>query len=209
MIVNGLLRSNLLSMGAFRVALAVTLLVELVLRLTLVYDVYYSDQGIWPAEMMQARSSTFHNYITPHGWYHGKLFPWVYAVQFVAAACLLLGYHTRLSALVSWLLYSSLTLRNVWLSFIGDRYFHVLLFYAMFLPCGQRFSIDAMIAKSNSKSDNLKYSDNVKPTEPVNAPYQSILVAIFKLQVAWIYFDAGFGMALNQGERWGRDRGQG
>lgn len=183
MVVNGLFRSNLYSIAAFRVALAVALLIELLLRLFLVYDVYYSDQGIWPADMMQARSSDFHNYITPHSWYGGKLFPAVYAVQFAAACCLLIGFHTGTAALVSWILYSSLTLRNVWLSYIGDRYFHVLLFYSMFLPCGRRFSIDAAM----------------KRTETTNATYHSVLVALFKLQVAWIYFDAGYGKALNQG----------
>jgi hypothetical protein len=55
-------------------------------------------------------------------------------MQTVAAVLFTVGYQTRLMAIVSWYMYTSLILRNTWLYFILDRYFYYLLFYAMFLP---------------------------------------------------------------------------
>lgn len=52
-----------------------------------------------------------------------------------------LGYKTRIMAVLSWYLYTSLILRNTWLYFILDRYFYYLLFAAMVLPLDERFSI--------------------------------------------------------------------
>jgi hypothetical protein len=71
----------------------------------------------------------------------------VLVIQVVAAALFTVGYQTKLMTVVSWYLYLSLSLRNTWLNFILDRYFHFLLFYAMFLPCDQCWSVSARLSK--------------------------------------------------------------
>ena len=139
-LIKSLTTSNLYSLGLFRIALAVALLIELYER-SLVYSVYYSEQGIWPTELMQARSSHVHNWVSVHSWCGGVFMPYLFALQIAAAIALLIGYHTHTAAALSWYLYNSLTLRNVWLSYIADRYFHVLLLYAICLPCGMRLQL--------------------------------------------------------------------
>jgi hypothetical protein len=62
-------------------------------------------------------------------------------VQTLVAVLFTIGYQTRLMAVLSWYLYTSLILRNTWLYFILDRYFYYLLFYAMFLPLDERWSV--------------------------------------------------------------------
>ena len=63
--------------------------------------------------------------------------------QTLAAILFTIGYQTKIMAVISWYMYTSLILRNTWLYFILDRYFYYLLFYAMFLPLDERWSLSS------------------------------------------------------------------
>lgn len=105
-------------------------------------------------------------------------------IQVIFATSLMLGYKTHIASVASWYLYLSLTLRNTWLNFILDRYFHYMLFYSMFLPTATCWSIDAIIGKQsgiNVRAKNL------------NRTIVSLATIAIKLQVCWIYLDAGQG----------------
>ena len=170
--------TNVYSLGAFRIALAILLIFELLDRIAL-FEGFYSNEGIWPSKLMQNESSEFHATVCIHCWKDGSLFWPTFFFQFLIAIALLFGFKSRLAALLSWIFYNSLTLRNVWLSYITDRYFHILLLYALLMPCGRRFSIDSTIA--------------FRSTRVKNKPINSFIIALYKLQVLWIYFDAGYG----------------
>lgn len=86
-------------------------------------------------------------------------------------------------SVLSWFLYFSLTLRNTWLSFILDRYFHYLLFYAMFLPLDDCWSLR-------------------NPARSGNKLIVSLATIAIKLQVAWIYLDAGGGKYMDPFGGW-------
>jgi len=81
-------------------------------------------------------------------------------------------------SVISWFLYLSLTLRNTWLSFILDRYFHYLLFYSMFLPLDECWSVTSRKKKNNDI-------------------ILSLATIALKLQVLWIYLDAGSGKFMD------------
>lgn len=181
--------TNLGALGVFRIALAVALLLELHDRTFSEGNVagFYSDQGIWPAQFMHERSSAMHIWLCPHSWQNGAFFAPLVAAQFALAVCLMLGWHTRLVAILSWFLYNSLTLRNVWLSYIADRYFHILLLYASLLPCGARMSWDGLVAKQGPRTVNIKGDDTAW------AASWQLLGTLYKLQILWIYLDAGYG----------------
>ncbi len=104
-------------------------------------------------------------------------------VQVIFAACLLIGYKTRISSILSWYLYLSLTLRNTWLNFILDRYFHYMLFYSMFLQTASSWSIDAMISNKGIDAKEKEHNKTIV----------SLATVALKLQVCWIYLDAGQG----------------
>jgi uncharacterized membrane protein YphA (DoxX/SURF4 family) len=208
---NGLFTSSYCSLSAFRIGLACVLFYEIVDHISVI-DVYFSETGIWSSRMMQERSSPFHNFLCVHTWWNGSLLPLWMAVQIVAAVFLLIGCHTRVAAIVSWFLYNSLTLRNVWLSYIADRYFHVLLLYCAALPCGRRWSADAeeerLAAASGgagSRKSRRRSSSGGGSGAGAEETYTSLLVALYKLQVAWIYFDAGWGKFNYQGWSLGAD----
>ena len=140
----------------------------------MVYTVYYSEQGIWPTELMQARSSHVHNWVSIHSWCGGVFMPYLFAFQIVTAIALLIGYRTHTAAALSWYLYNSLTLRNVWLSYIADRYFHVLLLYAICLPCGERLCL--LEKQSIEINKTTTAATESSETEIDACVYSSILV---------------------------------
>ena len=61
---------------------------------------------------------------------------------------LFLGYRTRLATFVSWIFLISLHNRNPIILQGGDIFVRALLFWALFLPLGAKFSIDALTAKT-------------------------------------------------------------
>jgi hypothetical protein len=74
--------------------------------------------------------------------------PWAVASLFAVAGAfalaLLVGYRTRIATAVSWLLLLSLHARNPMLLNAGDSLLRMLLFWAVFLPLGARWSADAV-----------------------------------------------------------------
>jgi hypothetical protein len=71
--------------------------------------------------------------------YERVLFVWAAAV----AVALALGYRTQLATFFSWLLLLSLHARNPLVLHAGDLLERMLLFWAIFLPLGARWSLDA------------------------------------------------------------------
>ena len=73
------------------------------------------------------------------------------------AFLLMAGYRSQLMAFVSWGLLISLDTRNQYISQGGDLLLRMLLFWAMFLPIGARFSFDAAVNKT-ATTDNQNFS---------------------------------------------------
>ena len=107
-------------------------------------------------------------------WYQKVLL----SIQVIFAILFTVGYYSQVMATMSWILYFSLTLRNTWLNFILDRYFHYLLFYAIFLPTDTCWSV--VCKRRDNKSMVL-----------------SLATVVLKCQVLWIYLDAGGGKLLD------------
>lgn len=91
-------------------------------------------------------------------------------------------------SILSWYMYLSLTLRNTWLNFILDRYFHYLLLYSIFLPTNHVWSIDRYYSLGNKNDDNGKH-----PYPRKNETIVTLATIAVKAQVFWIYLDAGQG----------------
>jgi hypothetical protein len=90
-------------------------------------------------------------------WFARLLRPWqedniLLAVAmglWIASACLLLlGFSTRLAAVLTWLLSMSFANANMYLDNAGDTVRLILLFYLMLCPCGAVWSIDALIQRA-------------------------------------------------------------
>ncbi|GMH72771.1 hypothetical protein TL16_g06002 [Triparma laevis f. inornata] len=78
---------------------------------------------------------------------------------------------TPLKCFLTWFLFLSLTLRNTWLNYILDRYFHYFLAVSIF-------------------------------TSSTSAPLRNVGIYASRLQLLWLYIDAGMGKVLDPLNGW-------
>ncbi|MFC6719520.1 HTTM domain-containing protein [Natrialbaceae archaeon GCM10025810] len=131
---------DLRALAALRIALGVLLLADLALRSRQLV-VFYTDDGVLPVDVFHA---TYPSNFSLHA-LSGEA--WVQALLFLVAGtfalALLLGYRTRIATIASWVLLLSLHARNPMIVNAGDTLLRMLLFWSIFLPLGERWSIDA------------------------------------------------------------------
>ncbi|SEW02563.1 HTTM domain-containing protein [Natrinema salifodinae] len=131
---------DLRALAAFRVAVGTLLLVDLLLR-SRNLTAFYTDDGILPLEALFSDYSSVYSLhaLSGEAWAQALLF----CVAGAFALALLVGYRTRLATIASWLLLVSLHIRNPMILNGGDVLLRMLLFWGIFLPLGERWSIDA------------------------------------------------------------------
>lgn len=132
-------------MALFRIAIASVWLGDLAIRATDL-RMFYSDSGVYPRSLLlQHPYSAFPSVYLLSGStvFQATLF----LITALVALGLLVGYKTRWMTCLSWYLAASLQARNFLINQGGDDYLKMVLFWGMFLPLGERFSIDASIQK--------------------------------------------------------------
>ncbi len=131
------------SLAFFRIALASLILFDLFVR-SKELVAHYTDFGILPRgvfiEKFANRFWISIHMINGSAFFQGALF----LIAAVFAVALLIGYKTRLATIVSWFLLISLQSRNPMILQGGDIFFRMLMFWAMFLPLGEKYSLDAL-----------------------------------------------------------------
>lgn len=171
------------ALAVFRMGIGILLLTDLAVRASDL-RIFYSDDGVFPRALLVDRSSpwTISLYLVSGAPAFVAL---LFAVAAVAAVCLVLGYRTRPAAVLSWLLLTSLQNRNPLVNQNGDLLLHLVLFWALFLPLGARYSLD-------------------NRRRPVSAPGRVVSFASFALlaQVVMMYV---FTSLLKSGPDWTRN----
>lgn len=142
---NGLRRVfylDLRMLALFRIGLGGVILVDLVQR-SFSLKAHYGYEGLLPA----GEASWFANFsalLPVHLWFSSDSAQVaLFLIQGGVAVALILGIKTRVATVLSWLLVNSLQLRNPVLLYGADRELAALLLWAMFLPLGARWSLDA------------------------------------------------------------------
>lgn len=141
------------SLAAFRVVLAVGLLLDLIQRY-LNASHFYSESGVLPHTLWKTLFGDQPYYWSLH-FLNGSevLFKALLLFQICLALCLLVGYRTRLASFLSWILMLSLVLRNPLLFYGGDKLAPLLLLIATLLPLSMR----DVVKKSASLIVNLSF----------------------------------------------------
>lgn len=128
------------ALAAFRIAVGTLLLADLGLR-SRDLAAFYTDAGVLPRE---ALFSTYGNVYSLHA-ISGEA--WVQSLLFVLAGAFALamtvGYRTRVATVASWLLLSSLQLRNPLVLNSGDALLRMLVFWGIFLPLDDHWAVGA------------------------------------------------------------------
>ncbi len=138
------------TLAVFRMAVALLVIADLVLRARN-FELFYTEAGVVPQSLALAAPP-----VDVPSVYFLSTDPRVTAALFVLhglfAVCLLVGYRTRLSTVLVAVFVVSLDLRNPLVLSYADVLFMWLLFWAIFLPLGERWSVDAVHADREPRS---------------------------------------------------------
>jgi hypothetical protein len=177
--------ADLRSLAAFRIAMSIVILIDLVGKARNL-TVFYTDDGVLPRRILLAELRTWSvslNFMSGTFLVQALLF----GVGFAAALALLVGYRTRLASTVVWVVLLSIQWRNPFLLHGADELLRVILFWSMFLPLGARWSVDR--------------SRQATPV-PISNRFVSVGVAGLFLQIAFMYW---FAIILKSGPEWRED----
>lgn len=137
---------DLRALAVVRILFASILIFDLISR-SRDLVMHYTDAGVLPVHFLIE-----HEWRTGYLSFHTLSGDWewqafLFIVQVFFAITLLIGYKSKLSLFVSWILLISLHNRNPLILNSGDTYFRILLFWCLFLPMGARYSIDNITHK--------------------------------------------------------------
>jgi hypothetical protein len=133
---------DLRSLAAFRIGLAILLITDLARR-SVDLVAHYTDLGVLPREALaDARVSDRLSLHLVAGSWEGQAA--LFGIAAIFALLLLVGYKTRVVTIISLLLLISLHNRNPLVLSGADALLRVVLFWAIFLPCGAKWSLDSL-----------------------------------------------------------------
>jgi len=171
---------NQSSLEIFRILLPSLIIVDLLLRYNNL-EAHYTNLGIYP------KNYDFLEYLYRSGRLDLFLFSesiyyhyFIFYVGFISAFTLLIGFKTRISQIVLWLILLSIQNRNPYLSEGADIYIRVILFWSLFLPLGKTFTYKTFFNRS-SILEKINYSN-----------YQILGLYIYSLQILLIYLCSVF-----------------
>jgi predicted DCC family thiol-disulfide oxidoreductase YuxK len=176
---------DLRTLALFRAALGLVLAVDMCLRMSDA-RAFYTDAGVMPRSWLAVFSDPWRlSLYMANGqtWFALTLL----GLEALASLALMLGWRTRLAALLCLVLQVSLLNRNVMVLIGGDMLLTCLLFWSLFLPLGARWSVDTAL------------SLRPPPSEQQHLSWAS---AGLLLQVLSVYF---FSAVLKSGHEWWPD----
>jgi len=142
------------ALAAFRIGLGTLLLADL-LRRSGNLVAFYTDSGVVPRSALATQAPAF-RHLSIHAlsgsvWWQVTLF----IIAGLAALSLLVGYRTTLATAISFVLLISLHARNPAILHGGDSLLRQLLLWAIFLPLGERWAVDAVHRDDRQARDRI------------------------------------------------------
>ena len=140
------------ALAAFRVLMGLLIVGDVISR-SRNFSFYYTDDGVLSASLTQRLTSdgafsVFYYTSDP------IVMAGIFVVTALVGVVLALGYQTRVMTLIAFLLVISFDHQNPLVTSYADLLFRLLLFWAIFLPLGERWSIDAAHAASDSGEES-------------------------------------------------------
>ena len=175
---------DLRALALLRMATAAVVLVDLAIRSTDL-EAHYANLGVLPMQALLDHLWTPYQFSlhAANGLWQAQAL--LFGVAAAVAAALLLGYHTRLATVASWVLLVSLQNRNPLINQGGDDLLRMLLFWGIFLPWGRVWAWDA----------------RGRPA-PARLDYFSAAAVAYVMQLALLYWCTAL---LKNGPEWTRD----
>lgn len=131
---------DLRSLALFRIAVGLVVIGDLVSR-AVDLEAHYCDDGVLPRGVEDISRHLILYTLSGELWAQAGLF----CIAGVLAVCMALGLFTRTAAFLSWFMVLNLQARNQLVLYGADQLLRVLLFWSLFLPLGQRWSLDTVL----------------------------------------------------------------
>ncbi|QSG03914.1 HTTM domain-containing protein [Natranaeroarchaeum sulfidigenes] len=125
------------TLAVFRMFVAVLIVADVLSR-SRNFHFYYTDDGAVTASMASDGVNVFAYTSDP------TIIAALFVIHALVALQLLVGYKTRVAMIISFVFVISLDQHNPYVTSYADVLFRLLLFWALFLPLGERWSIDAV-----------------------------------------------------------------
>lgn len=178
------LSCDLRALALMRLAIAAVLMLDLTIRMSDL-EAFYSNTGAVPLSMVFGHlwNDYFISIHAISGLWQVQLL--LFLFSYFCAAMLFIGYRTRLFTVLSWFMLLSLHNRNTLILQGGDDLLRMVLFWAMFIPWGARYSCDRLLSSKTSQ-------------EALPVMILSVATIAYLLQICYIYS----GSALLKGPEW-------
>lgn len=176
---------DLRAIALMRIALSLILLTDIIFRISDL-KAFYSGNGVLPVEALFQYLwspyflSLFN--ITEHHYLLAVLF----AIYAMCVCCLLLGFKTKWSTVLTWIFLISLHNRNPLIIQAGDHLLRMIVFWGIFLPWGYLYSLDSF------KNIQVRKS----------YVYESFASIAYICQIAFLYY---FSALLKNSPEWRTD----
>ena len=175
---------DLRTMALFRICLGASILTDLINR-TEFLKAFYTDQGV-----MTRIAAIEYNHPARFSLHLMSGSPLVISILFgiamLLAVLLILGYRTRIVTVLSWIFLVSLNNRNLIVQQGGDQLLTILCFWAMFLPLGARFSIDAALRPDDQPRPQNHHFSIATVAMLLQVIYVYVIGALLKVSPDWI-----------------------
>ncbi|HVY48617.1 MAG TPA: hypothetical protein VHB21_22170 [Minicystis sp.] len=178
------------ALGFTRILIGFFFLMDLFHR-TVVWNDMYSSVGVLPTHLNLQRPlaygawSFFNAFETP-----GELVA-LWVVMFATYTCLLVGYKTKVAQILSMIFVVSMNGRVLLIENGGYVVHNLLAMWTCFLPLGDRFSVDALLASMKAPREATEEDLNDRTTvvpERTRRPHYSLLGPVLFVQIGAIYF---------------------
>ncbi len=189
------------TLGFARIMLGFLLVMDL-FRRTPDWLAMYSDKGVLPTHV---------NLFRPQAWGAFTLFNafstapelWaLWAVLFATFVCVLVGYKTRIAHVLAAIFVASMNGRILLIENGGYVVYNLLVMWTAFLPMGDRFSVDAVLASMRRRKEASaeELNDRNDVIEPrLLTQHVSLAAGAILLQIAAIYY---FNVIHKTGTAW-------
>lgn len=151
--------------------------------------VYYSNSGVLTNHYHLFRGGGF-NFSLLHAFSTIEEVHVAFALMTLCHVFYWIGWHTRLFAVLSWIIVATIDNRLVLVENGGYVVVNLLVGWSMFMPTGQRFSVDALLRSFRERKE--RNAADLNETQSSFAwktkPYVSLICLVAILNIAVIYY---------------------
>ncbi|MRG94786.1 hypothetical protein GF068_23105 [Polyangium spumosum] len=150
---------------------------------------FYSNEGVLTNHYHLFRPSSGFNFSLFHAFSSLEEVHVAFALATFCHFCFFIGWYTRLFSVLSFLFVTSLDNRFVMVENGGYVVENLLLGWAMFMPTGQRFSVDALLRSFRERKERSAAELNTRaPFAWADKPHVSLIGLVTTLNIAVIYY---------------------